>query len=160
MENTKHLYNYSMLDIYVDADACPVKEEVLRVAMRHKLRVFLVSNSWINMAVGANVQKILVEAGADIADNWIAERIGEGDIAITADILLADRCLKKKASVLGTTGRAFNDDNIGVAKAMRDLSAHLRETGESSGYNAVFSKQDRSRFLQTLEEIVQLIKRR
>lgn len=149
-----------MLDIYVDADACPVKEEVLRVAMRHKLKVYMVSNSWINMAVGANVQKILVEAGADVADDWIAQRVESGDIAITADILLADRCLKKGASVIGTTGREFNDDNIGVAKAMRDLSAHLRETGEVAGHNPSFSKNDRSRFLQTLEQIIQTIKRR
>lgn len=149
-----------MLDIYVDADACPVKEEVLRVAMRHKLQVYMVSNSWINMAVGANVHKILVEAGADVADDWIAERVGEGDIAITADILLADRCIKKGASVIGTTGREFSDDNIGVAKAMRDLSAHLRETGEIAGRNPSFSKNDRSRFLQTLEQIIQTVKRR
>jgi len=149
-----------MLDVYVDSDACPVKEEVLRVAMRHNLQVFLVSNSWINMPVGNNVQKILVEAGADVADNWIAEHIGIGDIAITADILLADRCIKKGAKVIGTTGREFSDDNIGVAKAMRDLSSHLRETGEAKSYNAPFSKQDRSRFLQTLEEVIQIIKRR
>jgi uncharacterized protein YaiI (UPF0178 family) len=148
-----------MLDIYVDADACPVKDEVLRVAIRHKLQVFLVSNSWINMLVGTNVHKILVEAGADIADNWIAERIGFGDIAITADILLADRCLKKGASVIGTTGKAFNDDNIGPAKAMRDLHAHLRETGATPSHNPSFLKQDRSRFLQTLEDIIQNIKR-
>jgi uncharacterized protein len=148
-----------MLDIYVDADACPVKEEILRVAMRHKLQVYLVSNSWLNIAVGTNVHKILVESGADIADDWIAERIGKGDIGVTADILLADRCLKKGASVIGTTGKAFNDDNIGAAKAMRDLSSHLREVGEVSNYNPTFSKQDRSRFLQTLEEIIQAIKR-
>ena len=149
-----------MLDLYIDADACPVKEEALRVAMRHKLQVYMVSNSWINMPVSINVQKILVESGADIADDWIAERIKSGDIAITADILLADRCLKSGASVVGTTGREFNDDNIGAAKAKRDLSAHLRETGESSTYNPTFSKQDRSRFLQTLEKVIQDIKRR
>lgn len=148
-----------MLDIYVDADACPVKDEVLRVAERHKLEVYLVSNSWLNIRVGANVHKILVESGADVADNWISEKIGKGDIAVTADILLADRCLKNGASVIGTTGKEFNDDNIGSAKAMRDLSAHLRETGEASNYNPAFSRQDRSRFLQTLEEIIQNIKR-
>jgi uncharacterized protein YaiI (UPF0178 family) len=148
-----------MLDIYVDADACPVKDEVLRVAMRHKLQVYMVSNSWINMQVGANVHKILVESGADIADDWIAKRIGTGDIAITADILLADRCLKIGANAIGTTGRLFTDDNIGSAKAMRSLSAHLRETGEASSNNPTFSKQDRSRFLQTLEEVIQTIKR-
>ncbi len=145
--------------IYVDADACPVKEEILRVAMRHQLEVFLVSNSWLNMPVNAKTHKILVEAGPDIADNWIEEHINANDIAITADILLAARCLKKGAKVIGTTGRAFNDDNIGVAKAMRDLSAHLRETGEANSYNPSFSKKDRSCFLQTLEETIQSIKR-
>lgn len=149
----------SMLDIYVDADACPVKEEILRVALRHKLQVYLVSNSWLNMIVTSNVHKILVESGADIADNWIAERASSGDIVITADILLADRCLKNGASVIGTTGRSFNTENIGMAKAMRDLSAHLRETGDAPTYNASFSKQDRSRFLQTMEEIIQATKR-
>jgi uncharacterized protein YaiI (UPF0178 family) len=148
-----------MLDIYVDADACPVKEEVLRVALRHKLQVYMVSNSWINMQVGANVHKILVESGADVADNWIAERISTGDIAITADILLADRCLKNGAYAIGSNGKPFNDDNIGSAKAMRSLNSHLRETGEISTNNPVFSRHDRSRFLQTLEEIIQTIKR-
>ena len=148
-----------MLIIYVDADACPVKEEVLRVATRHNLQVYLVSNGWLNMRVGANVQKILVESGADVADDWIAGRIGAGDIVITADILLADRCLKQGAHALGTTGKEFNDDGIGMAKAMRELSAHLRETGDIQGGNPAFSKQDRSRFLQTLETMVQRIKR-
>jgi uncharacterized protein YaiI (UPF0178 family) len=148
-----------MLDIYVDADACPVKDEVLRVAERHKLQVYMVSNSWLTIRVGSNVQKIVVGSGADVADNWIAERIGKGDIAITTDILLADRCLKNGANAINPTGRVFDIENIGVAKAMRELNTHLRETGEGVSFNPSFSKHDRSRFLQTLEKVIQTLKR-
>ena len=148
-----------MLIIYVDADACPVKNETFRVAIRHNLQVYLVSNSRLNIVVDKNVHKIQVDSDPDAADNWIAEHIGAGDIVVTADILLADRCLKKDANVLNPTGQIFNNNNIGTAKAMRDLRAHLRETGVASSYNATFSKQNRSHFLRTLEEIIQLIKR-
>ena len=148
-----------MLIIYVDADACPVKNETFRVASRHNLQVYLVSNSRLNMVVDKNVHKIQVESDPDAADNWIEEHIGTGDIVVTVDILLADRCLKKDASAINPTGQIFNNNNIGIAKSMRDLRAHLRETGVASSYNATFSKQDRSRFLRTLEEMIQLIKR-
>ena len=103
---------------------------------------------------------VVVDAGPDVADDWIAERVGPGDIAITADIPLAKRCLDQEAEVLGSTGKPFTEESIGMALAMRDLNAHLRETGEIKGYNASFSKQDRSRFLQALEQTIQLIKRR
>lgn len=149
-----------MLDIYVDADACPVKEEILRVAARHSLQVYLVSNSRLNMPVDTNVHKIVVGSDADAADNWIAEHAEAGDIVVTIDILLAERCLKNGASAISSTGRTFNDDNIGVAKAIRDLRAHLRQTGEGTSYNAAFTPKDRSRFLQALEEMIQGIKRR
>ena len=149
-----------MLNIYVDADACPVKEEICRVAMRHNLQVYLVSNSRLNMIVDTNVHKIQVGSDLDAADNWIEEHIETGDIVVTLDILLAERCLKKRVNVLSPTGRIFNNDTIGVAKAMRDLRIHLRETGAASSYNAPFSKQDSSRFLQSLEEKIQTIKRR
>ena len=148
-----------MLIIYVDADACPVKNETFRVAIRHNLQVYLVSNSRLNMIVDKNVHKIQVASDLDAADNWIEEHIGTGDIVVTADILLADRCLKKDASAINPTGQIFNNNNIGIAKSMRDLRAHLRETGVASSYNATFSKQDRSHFLRTLEEMIQLIKR-
>jgi uncharacterized protein YaiI (UPF0178 family) len=148
-----------MLIIYVDADACPVKEEIFRVATRHNLQVYLVSNSRLNMVVDKNVHKIQVESDLDAADNWIEEHIETGDIVVTIDILLAERCLKKGASVLSWTGKVFNYDNIGLAKAMRDLRTHLRETGVAPSYNATFSKRDRSRFLQALEEMIQTIKR-
>lgn len=149
-----------MLDIYVDADACPVKEEIIRVAMRHSLRVYLVSNSRLNMPVDANVHKIVVGSDADAADDWIVQRIGEGDIVITIDILLADRCLQNGARAISSTGKVFNHDNIGVAKALRELRAHLRETTQGQSYNAIFSQKDRSRFLKVLEEAIQSIKRK
>lgn len=149
-----------MLDIYVDADACPVKEEVLKVAARHKLEVYMISNSYLRPINNPRIHMILVEAGADIADDWIAERIGDGDIAITADILLADRCLKKNASCINPSGKTFTTDNIGNAVAGRSLSAHLRELGETSGNQSAFTRQNRSKFLQTFEETIQAIKNR
>lgn len=145
--------------IYVDADACPVKDEALRVAVRHGLEIVFVSNAWMRLPEGPNVQRVVVSEGADKADDWIAERIGKGDIAITADIPLASRCLKAGAQALGPTGKPFTDASIGMALAMRDLSQHLRETGESRGFNASFTRQDRSRFLQELEAAVQRAKR-
>ena len=147
------------LSIYVDADACPVKEEILKVAYRHKTPVFLVSNQWMRMEVGPLVQKIVVSEGADEADNWIAEHIRKNDIAITADIPLAKRCLDAGGVAIGPTGKIFSADNIGMAVAMRDLNAHLRETGESKGYNASFTKTDRSNFLQELERQISALSR-
>ncbi len=144
-----------MLDIYIDGDACPVKEEVLKVAGRHGLQVLFVSNRWSRKADAPNVRQVVVTEGFDAADNWIADNIGAGDIAITADIPLAARCLKAGAHVLGPTGRAFTEHGIGMALAMRDLNAHLRETGEIKGYNASFARQDRSRFLGELEKLIQ-----
>ncbi len=148
-----------MTTIFVDADACPVKEEAAKVAARHGLAIHFVSNAHMRLPEGENVHRVVVSDGADAADNWIAERITEVDIAVTADIPLASRCLKAGAKAIGPTGKPFTDANIGTALAMRDLQQHLRETGESKGYNASFSKQDRSRFLQGLEQAVQDIKR-
>jgi len=137
--------------IYVDADACPVKDEVLRVAERHGLTLHYVSNAWMRLPESPLVKRVLVAEGPDAADDWIAEQIGAHDIAVTADIPLAARCLKKGAQVIGPTGKPFTEAGIGMALAMRELSAHLRETGESKGYNASFTRQDRSRFLEALE---------
>ena len=148
-----------MLIIYIDADACPVKEEVFRVAKRHNLQVYLVSNSRLNIIVDQNIHKIQVNSEPDAADNWINEHIETGDIVVTVDILLADRCLKKDARAISPTGKVFNDNNIGTAKAMRELRAYLREAGVAPSYNATFSKQKRSLFLQALEEMIQSIKR-
>jgi hypothetical protein len=147
------------LAIYVDADACPVKEEVVRVAERHGLKVHFVSNTWMRLPESPLTERVLVAEGPDAADDWIVEHIGAQDVAVTADIPLASRCLKQGAQVIGPTGKPFTESGIGMALAMRELSAHLRETGESKGYNASFTRRDRSRFLEVLEHAVRAAKR-
>ncbi len=144
-----------MTEIYVDADACPVREEVVRVAERHELRVYMVSDGGIRPFPGDLVQLVFVPPGPDAADNWIAEHIGRGDVAITNDVPLADRCLKRGAGAIRPDGRPFTPDSIGNALATRDLMAGLREQGAVTGGPPPFSKQDRSRFLQALETVVQ-----
>ena len=148
-----------MSRIYVDADACPVNDEVLRVAARHGLEVFMVTNQWLRLPDDPSVHLVQVAEGLDVADDWIAERAGVGDIVVTADIPLADRALKNGAAALGQTGRPFTAESIGMALAMRDLSAHLRDTGEIRGGGPSFSKRDRSNFLQALEQAVQAARR-
>lgn len=148
-----------MPDVYVDADACSVKHEVARVAERHKMTVYLVSNSGTRQNFGPHVKGILVSNAFDAADDWIAAEVKPRDLVITADILLAARCLEQGALVLGPTGKIFSADNIGTALAMRELNAHLRETSEITGHNPPFSARDRSQFLQAMEEIIQRIKR-
>ncbi len=143
-----------MPTLYIDGDACPVKAETIRIAERHNLIVFLVSNSGMRTGTNPNVKNVMVSDGADAADDWIAEHIEAGDIAITADIPLAARCLEKSAQVLGPTGRAFTPENIGSALASRELNQHLRETGIMTGGNAQFSKADRSRFMNQLEQAI------
>ena len=142
------------MTLYIDADACPVKEEALRVARRHKLPVVIVSNRGMRPSQDPLVRQVVVSDAFDAADNWIAEQAKAGDIVITADVPLAARCVKVGAQALGPTGRPFTPANIGMASAMRDLKAHLRETGADRGFNASFTKDDRSRFLQALEEMV------
>ncbi|BCH54527.1 YaiI/YqxD family protein [Agrobacterium vitis] len=139
--------------IYVDADACPVKAEVLKVAERHDMPVTFVANSGLRPSRDPMVTNVIVSNGFDAADDWIAERAGPGDIVITADVPLAGRCVAAGAFVTGPTGRMFDETNIGMATAMRDLGAHLRETGESKGYNRAFSPRDRSQFLETLDRL-------
>ncbi len=148
-----------MSQIYVDADACPVKEEIERVAPRHGLAVHVVSNGGIRPSRNPLVQTVIVPEGPDIADDWIAERANTGDIVITADIPLASRSLKKGAAVLGPTGKAFTEVSIGMALGMRDLNKHLREATGKQTYNAGFTKEDRSRFLGSLENAIQAAKR-
>ena len=147
------------MEFYVDADACPVKDEVIKVALRHQWRVHFVSNSFMRLPEGPLVHRVVVTEGPDVADDWIAERAGPGDIAITADIALAARCLKAGAKAIGPTGKPFDQGSIGMALAMRDLQSHLRETGESRGFNPSFTPKDRSRFLEALEHAVQAVKR-
>ncbi|WP_440981423.1 YaiI/YqxD family protein [Shinella sumterensis] len=139
--------------IFVDADACPVKPEVLKVAERHGLPVTFVANSGLRPSRDPMIRNVIVSGAFDAADNWIVDNVREGDIVITADVPLAGRTVAKGAHVTGPTGRLFDQTNIGMASAMRDLGAHLRETGESKGYNAAFSPRDRSAFLETLDRL-------
>jgi len=148
-----------MPQIYVDADACPVKPEILKVAERHGLEVIFVANSVLRPSRDPMVKNVIVSSSFDAADDWIAERAGPEDIVITADVPLAGRCVANGAQVTGPTGRVFDKSNIGMATAMRDLGGHLRETGESKGYNAAFSPKDRSQFLETLDRMCRRIKK-
>ncbi len=149
-----------MLHIFVDADACPVKQEVYRVATRYNLNVTLVANSWMRVPNEPWITLEVVEGGFDAADDWIAEHVQPHDIVVTADILLANRCLKKDARVIGTTGKPFTDNNIGDAVATRDLLSVLRDTGKVTGGPPPLKKRDRSRFLQQLDEVIQTIRRK
>ena len=148
-----------MLHIFVDADACPVKKEVYRVAERCRLRVTLVANAWMRVPRHPWLRLEVVGDGFDAADDWIVSRVKPRDIVVTADILLAGRCVKAGARVIGPTGKPFTEDNIGAAVAARDLLAELRSTGEFTGGPPPLSQRDRSRFLQTLDEVIQSIKR-
>ena len=150
-----------MLNIFIDADACPVKQEVFRVAERFKLEVTLVSN--IHMRIppeNPKIKLVIVDSGPDEADNWIAENAEEGDIVITADIPLADRSVKKGSCVISPSGRLFTEDNIGSILATRNLMADLRDLGEITGGPAPFSKKDRSNFLQQLDTLIHSILRK
>ena len=144
-----------MLEIFVDADACPVKDEVYQVAGRHNLHVVLVANSRIGVPPGAGVEMVVVEQGPDAADDWIAENVRADDVVVTADIPLAARCLEVGARVVGTTGSVFTEDMIGGALATRELKSDLREAGVSSGGPPPISQRDRSRFANALEQQVQ-----
>ena len=148
-----------MTAIFVDGDACPVKTEVEKVAARHGLPVTIVSNGGLRPSANPLVCHVMVPDGPDAADDWIAEHIGPRDIAVTADIPLAARCLEKGARVLGPNGKAFTQDNVGMALGMRELNRHLREVTGGQTYHAGFAKQDRSRFLGELENCIQALKR-
>lgn len=147
-----------LLNIYVDADACPVKEEVYRVARRYALGVTLVANAPQRIPADERFAMVVVREGMDAADDWIAEHAGEGDIVITADIPLAARCLRNGARVIGTTGRPFTDDNVGGALATREILSELRGAGAFTSGPPPFEKRDRSRFLQALDTAIQTIR--
>lgn len=149
-----------MLHIFVDADACPVKQEVYRVAKRYGLEVTLVANSWMRIPKDGWITLEVVTDGFDAADDWIVERLQPYDIVITADIPLASRCLKRGAHVIGPTGRPFTENNIGQALATRDLMSGLRSAGEITGGPPPLTNRDRSLFLQQLDEVIQLIRRK
>ncbi len=145
--------------IYVDGDACPVKEEVYRVARRLGVKVCVVANSSMRVPREDLIELVVVPGGFDGADNWIVERIGPDDLAITTDIPLAERCLDKGARVIGPKGNAFSEDSIGHAMATRALLDMLRQGGTISGGPAPFTKEDRSRFLSRLDETLHAIRR-
>ena len=145
--------------LFIDADACPVKDEVYRVAERYGLKVFVVSNSWINTRREPWIEQVVVDAGPDIADDWIAERAVTGDIVVTADIPLADRCLKAGAQALKSNGQPFTPDSIGSALAGRMVGEHLRSMGVATSGPPPFGPKDRSAFLQALDRAVVMAKR-
>ncbi len=143
-----------MTSLYIDADACPVKDEVYRVAERYALPVFVVSNSWIRTPRRPGISSVVVEAGPDVADDWIAERAGPADVVVTADIPLAARALKAGAQAIHSNGRPFTIDGIGAALASRAIGEHLRGMGEVTRGPPPFAPADRSRFLQALDAAV------
>lgn len=149
-----------MLHIFIDADACPVKEEVYRVAHRYKLSVTLVAGSRMRIPDGGKVTLEVVDQGMDAADDWIVQEIEANDIVITSDIPLAARCIQRGAYVLGHAGKPFTDDNIGPALATRDLLSELRQFGEVTGGPPPLGKRERSRFLQGLDKAINEIRRK
>jgi hypothetical protein len=145
--------------IYVDADACPVKDEVYRVAARHALPVSVVANSYIRVPQDPLIERVAAGSAPDAADDWIAARAGPSDIVITADIPLASRCVKAGAQVIGPTGKPFSEESIGMTLAVRNLMQDLRSAGEVTGGPRPFSPRDRSAFLAALEQAIRRIQR-
>ena len=143
-----------MVDIFIDADACPVKDETLRVAARHGLKTYMVSDGGIRPSQMPLVELVIVAQGPDAADNWIADHIQKADICITSDIPLAARCLERSALAIKPNGVPFTENGIGMALANRELMQTLRESGEITGGPKPFSKSDRSQFLDRLETTV------
>jgi uncharacterized protein YaiI (UPF0178 family) len=148
------------IEIFVDADACPVKDETYKVAARYGLKTFVVSNSFMQVPRTALIEQVVVDAGPDVADDWIAERISPGDICVTNDIPLAERVLQAGGAALSPKGKPFTEDSIGSAIAQRALMEQLRSTGEFTGGPRPFDRNDRSRFLQALDEAIQKERRR
>ncbi len=146
-------------DIYIDADGCPVKEEIYRATRKYGLTVFVVCNSPMGTPPESRIRLVVVERGPDVADDWIAAHAGAGDIVVTTDIPLADRCLKNGARALDARGREFTEDSIGSAMASRELMQHLRLIGAASGGPPPVEKKDRSKFLAKLHEVIQAVLR-
>jgi len=142
------------IDIFIDADACPVKDEVYRVAQRYGLQVHVVANAFIQVPAHPKIARVVVQAGPDVADDWIAQRATPGDVVITNDIPLAERVLQAGAAAVSPTGRPFTVDSIGTAIAQRAIMEQLRSTGAVTGGPKPFDRTDRSRFLQALDEII------
>lgn len=148
-----------MTKIYIDADGCPVKDEAYKVAERYKLKVLVVANKYLAIPSSSIIEMKIVDGGFDAADDWIVENCVAGDIVITGDILLADRCVKKSVRVLGHKGNEFTEENVGSAVANRELMQNLRHMGEMRGGPAPMDKKARSQFLGTLDRIIQSLKK-
>lgn len=142
------------IEIYIDADACPVKEETYKVAFRHDLHTFVISNSFMQIPTTSMISRIIVDAGPDAADDWIADHVLAGDIVITSDIPLAARILAKKAHAIAPYGRSFTEESIGLALAQRSIMEHIRSTGEMTSGPPPFTNANRSRFLQILDQTI------
>jgi uncharacterized protein YaiI (UPF0178 family) len=140
--------------LFIDADACPVKDEVYRVAQRYGLKTYVVANAFLQVPASPLIERVVVDAGPDVADDWIAEQAAPGDVVVTNDIPLAGRVLRTGAAAIAPNGRAFTEDSIGAALSQRALMEHLRSTGEITRGPKPFDRNDRSRFLRTLDEIV------
>jgi uncharacterized protein YaiI (UPF0178 family) len=147
------------IQIYIDADGCPVKDEIYKVAARYKIKTFVVANKWLNVPRDPLIEMCVSDKGFDAVDDWIVEKITPFDVVVTADILLADRCIKMGAKALGPKGEEFTEDNIGSAVANRELMQNLRYMGEMGGGPAPMDKKSRSQFLGTLDQIIQRLLR-
>lgn len=146
--------------IFIDADACPVKEETYKVAARYKIKTFVVANQYQNVPLDLLIEMKVVSGNFDAADDWIVEQVTGLDVVVTSDILLADRCVKKQARVINPKGFEFTEDNIGSAVSNRELMQNLRHMGEMRGGPAPMDKKARSEFLGTLDRIIQALKRK
>jgi len=142
------------IQIFIDADACPVKDETIKVAHRYQIHTYIVSNGGLRPSRDPLITNHVVPSGADAADDWIVDQVSEGDIVITADIPLAARVLEKNGRVIGPTGREFTEETIGNALAMRALKQHIREADQTQTFNRSFSQKDRSNFLQVLDRTI------
>lgn len=149
-----------MIQIYIDADACPVKEETYKVAARYGLKTYVVANQYQKIPIDPLIEMKVVSGSFDAADDWIVQQVTDHDVVITSDILLADRCIKKKARVLGPKGVEFTEDNVGSAVATRELMQNLRHMGEMRGGPAPMDKNARSQYLGKLDQIIQSLKRK
>ena len=147
------------MKIFIDADSCAVKNEIFKVAKRYGLKVIVVANQYLNVPLDINIQMEVVSEDFDAADDWIAERVSSEDILITSDILLAERVLKKKVSVIGQKGNEFTDENIGSAVSAREINSHIRSLGVGHSGPTAMTKADRSKFLGKLDQVIQRLKR-
>lgn len=147
------------MNIYIDADGCAVKDEVYKVAARYQIKVIVVANQSLNVPQSSDIEMKIVTGDFDAADDWIVENTKAKDIVITSDLLLADRCIKQGARVVGPKGRELDEENIGSALANRELNAHLRNLGHKNTGPSAMAKKDRSQFLSTLDRVIQQLRR-